>query len=181
MTVPDSFYPSVARDFETTLRKVRDDQWHLATPCELWDCEQLVRHVIDTHQRVTATITGDTPSFESGQDLLAVWQSSHALVLELVSDESVAAMLVHGVGREQSFASLVGGLLTFDTLCHSWDLARSIGADEQLNAEAVAYAHQALAAVGDAIRSPEGFGPAITPSAGASEQTRFLNYLGRRV
>ena len=68
-----------------------------------------------------------------------------------------------------------------DVLVHTWDLARATGQDETLDPEALSVAAEFLASLDDAIRAPGGFGEKITPSAGADDQTRFLNFCGRVV
>lgn len=74
-----------------------------------------------------------------------------------VASPELANTPVRARSMEQSFAIVVSGLLTIDTLCHTWDLARAVGADETLDDAAVARAHGALRALGDLIRVPGGF------------------------
>ena len=69
----------------------------------------------------------------------------------------------------------------FDTLVHTWDLARAIGQDERLDADAVTFSFDALRPNDEAIRGPGSYGPRLDPPPGADEQTRFLAFLGRRV
>lgn len=92
-----------------------------------------------------------------------------------------AEALVPGRNGDQPFSQLVGGLLMFDTSCHTWDLAHAIGDDEALDVEAVAIAHERLGAVSDAIRVPGGFAAPIESALDANDQTRFLNFVGRSV
>jgi uncharacterized protein (TIGR03086 family) len=77
--------------------------------------------------------------------------------------------------------SLVGRLLCADTLVHTWDLARATHQEERLDASAVVEAMEFLSPIDDAIRRPGGFGPKIAPKPDADEQTKLLNFCGRRV
>lgn len=97
-----------------------------------------------------------------------------------LDDPVLAATPVRARSGEQSFASLVGSLVTYDTLCHTWDLARAIGANETLDPGAVADAHESLAVLDDVLRVPGGFGAKVEPAPDADAQTRFLNFVGRR-
>jgi hypothetical protein len=106
---------------------------------------------------------------------------------ELVTGEVGGALLVPEKdaskvrikGTERTFESVVDGLLTFDALCHTWDLARAAGFSEILDRGAVAMCDAAQREVGDALRSPGRFGPPIEPERNADLQTRFLNFTGR--
>lgn len=181
MTTTDNLYPLVAHDFERALLAVGPSQWQTATPCEGWRVDDLVRHVVNTHHRVLAMLDESTPvEIIPGDDVLQEWTAATTLVLDALSTPSLASTMVRARNGEQSFASLVGGLLTTDTLCHTWDLAHAIGADETLNPDAVARAHATLLSAGEAIRRPGGFGPAIESPPDADAQTKFLHYTGRR-
>jgi hypothetical protein len=95
-------------------------------------------------------------------DLTQEWESATGAVLVAIASPDLAKTLVKGHNGRQPFSTLVSGLLTIDTLCHTWDLARAIGAGEDLDSNAVDNAYIALSAVGDLICVPGGYGPAIT-------------------
>lgn len=173
-----NYYPEVADNFTRILRSVTGEQWELPTPCEDWSVRDLVTHVVATHQRVYSLL-GSEPDAPD-EPAAAAWDRAHQRMLDALEDPLLAATPVRTRAGEQAFSELVGGLVMFDTLCHSWDLARAVGADETLFLPAVERAHARLAEIDDAIRVPGGFGPAVAPAPGADAQTRFLNFVGRR-
>jgi hypothetical protein len=65
-------------------------------------------------------------------------------------------------------------------LVHTWDLARAVGGDEQLDAAAVAGAYDGLKPMDAMIRRPGVFGDKIERSD-VDMQTEFLAFLGREV
>ena len=67
-----------------------------------------------------------------------------------------------------------------DVLVHTWDLARTIGADEHLDEDSVRRAYEALKPMDAMIRQPNVFGPKLEPPMDADLQTEFLYFLGRR-
>ena len=79
-----------------------------------------------------------------------------------------------------SAGEIIGRFVTMDTLVHTWDLARTIGADERLDEDSVRRAYEALKPMDDMIRQPNVFGPKLDPPPGADLQTEFLFFLGRR-
>jgi uncharacterized protein (TIGR03086 family) len=182
MSEPAERYVAAADRFGTTLRGVGVDQWPRPTPCEQWTVRELVVHVVETHRRVLSLIDAPVggPAAADG-DPGPAWDAVTFAVREALADPERAASPVPSRGGTQRFDELVGGLLTIDTLCHAWDLARATGQDEMMPESVVAHAHETLRALDGAIRVPGGFAAAIEPAEGASAQTRFLNFTGRCV
>ena len=176
----DARYPRVAAGFTRVLRGVEPTQWSSPTPCTDWDVTALVGHVIETHRRVRSIVVPDLERAPvEGGDLLALWAEATADIEAAVADPSLAAREIPGRTGAQTFGSMVEGLLTIDTLCHTWDLARATGQDESLDPDAVEMAHGALTKFDALMRVPGGFGPALEAPAGASPQTAFLRFAGR--
>jgi uncharacterized protein (TIGR03086 family) len=175
-------YGAVANGFTARLTAITPDQWSRPTPCTEWTVRELVAHVIGTQLRVLATLgEADPVEVDPDGDLPAQWAAARDAIMDAVTDPERAATMAGGMFGQQSFESLVGGLLCSDTLVHTWDLARAIGADEQLDADAVAHCAGMLAPMDDAIRRPGGFGGKVEAMAGADAQTAFLNFCGRAV
>jgi hypothetical protein len=76
---------------------------------------------------------------------------------------------------------LIGRMISSDVLIHTWDLARAVGGDERLDADAVTGTYSGLKPMDAMIRMPGVFGPKVTPPEGADEQTELLCFLGRQV
>jgi uncharacterized protein (TIGR03086 family) len=75
---------------------------------------------------------------------------------------------------------MISRFMSMDVLVHTWDLARTVGADEHLDEDSVRLAYDALKPMDAMIRRPGVFGPKLEPPAGADLQTEFLYFLGRR-
>ena len=176
-------YVRVASRFTEVLGGVTDDQWALPTPCSEWTVRDLVVHVVETQRRVHAMSGAVAEGDEApvGDDLVAEWTAASNEVQRAIADPDVASVMVGGRMGDQRFDSLVGGLLSIDTLCHTWDLARATGQNETLDVDAVASAHEKLRAVDAAIRVPGGFKEALEPPPDADAQTTFLCFTGREV
>ena len=174
-------YDVIADTFARTLAGVRDDQWSLPTPCEDWDVAQLVGHVVATHWRVYA-LCGEPgrPADGTEIDLRDAFTEATDAMRRAAHDPVLSQVEVQGRAGTQTFAQLVGGLLSLDTICHSWDLARATGQDETLDPDAVDIAFERLRAVDDVVRVPGGFAEAVPSAPDADTQTRFLNFAGRR-
>ncbi len=182
MNSESSIYVVVADGFTDALNAVQESQWENRTPCDEWSAADLVQHVITTHRNVylMADPEGirdlDTDAHFSDQ-----WRVVSTALKGALDDPALANTPVTTRGGEQPFTALIESLLMIDTLCHTWDLARAVHANEMLDASAVELAHTKLTAMGGAIRIPGGFKDAIAPGPGANEQTKFLNFAGRAV
>jgi uncharacterized protein (TIGR03086 family) len=182
MATSESAYLRVANGFGHTLSTVQEGQWENRTPCDEWNASELVAHVVATHQRVySIVVPNGILELDGDATLLEQWEVVTATMRQSLNDPGLANASVQTRAGEQPFSALVEGLVMIDTLCHTWDLARTINADESLDEAAVAIAYDKLTEMGNAIRVPGGFKDPIVPLPNADAQTRFLNFTGRAV
>jgi uncharacterized protein (TIGR03086 family) len=174
-------YRRVAAGFGARLDGVSGDLWDASTPCEGWTVRDLVTHVAGVHHAIRGALEGGEAALEDGGDLAALWRSERDAIWAALDDPETAGRTVGGAFGEQPFASLVGRLLCADTLVHTWDLARATGQDERLDPEATVAALDFLTPIGEGLRRPGGFGPAIEPPTGADGPLRLLCFTGRAV
>jgi uncharacterized protein (TIGR03086 family) len=173
-------YARVSEGFTARLEGVPADRWDAPSPCTEWTAAELVGHVISTHRRILANVTGSPAvDLDPSEDLTSAWADATGAVRANLADPAVCATNVGGMFGDQDFETLVSRLLTSDTLVHTWDLARATGQDEHLDPAAVTAAQGFLAPLDEAIRRPGGFAPRIEPAPGADPQTAFLNFCGR--
>jgi uncharacterized protein (TIGR03086 family) len=112
-----------------------------------------------------------------GDDPRAGWSRARQGVLDALNGSTVP--LVHtSMGQIDTDEYL--GQLFADHLIHSWDLARGIGADEELDPELAGYCYRRSLPAQAAIRASGVFGSQIVPPAGAGPQVRLLALYGRR-
>jgi uncharacterized protein (TIGR03086 family) len=174
-------YARIADAFGARLAAVPPGAWTAGSPCEEWTAHDVAKHVVDTHRRIVTRLTGGDPTPpDSDEDLLAAWTVESDAVRAALADPGRAATQVKGLGGEQPFEALVGGVLCADTLLHTWDLARATGQDDRLDEEAVAAAQAFLEPNDEVLRVPGGFGPKVEPPTDADAQTRLLCFVGRR-
>jgi len=122
---------------------VRDGQLDAPTPCSEWRVRDLIAHVIAGNVKYAEIARGadfvpGAPSVQLGDDpaatyratlddMLAAWHEPGALDREI------------GLPRGQRGPAEVAAWLHLaETLCHGWDLARSLGLDPGFDDEAVA-------------------------------------------
>jgi len=116
----------------------------------------------------------------TGDDLVQVWKTvRHAADRSLSEPGAFDAMVKLPFGEmsaKDGFAFPLG-----DLLIHTWDLARAIGANDRLLAEACSVTYANLQPIDALIRAPGFFGSKVEPAADADAQDTLLAFVGRKV
>lgn len=157
------------------LAQVTDEQWEMATPCEGWTVRDLVDHAVEVQKGFAGGMVG--AEIPEGAD----WATAQAAIQAAASDPSVLEGTAPGPAGEMP-KTMMFGIATSDLLVHTWDLARAIGADETLPAEAVTACYMGLQKMPPQMMRAEGrFSEAVAPADGDDEQTAMLKFSGRAV
>jgi len=181
MTDIQDRYQVVSNGFDAAVRAVTPDKWESQSPCELWRARDVVAHVVAGHRGVIAAVRGgDSEPLGSDEDPKQAWEAARRAIDEITGDPGASAKEIDGPTGKMPAGEVIGRFVTMDLLVHTWDLARAVGADERLDADAVLVAYEALKPMDAMIRQPNVFGPKLEPPAGADLQTEFLYFLGRR-
>ncbi len=174
-------------EFARRVRVVGGDQWGAPTPDTEWDVRALVNHLVVEDLWAPPLLEGRTlaevgdrfDGDQLGDGPVATWERASAGAVVAVEETGVLDRTVH-----VSFGDIPGweyvSQLTCDHLVHAWDLARAIGADENLDAELVEFAFGYLEPQVDGWRSAGVFGPRVQVPGSADRQTALLALTGRR-
>lgn len=176
-------YLGLAEQFGARVEAAPDDAWSNQSPCEDWTAADVVRHVVGTQRRLVWRIEGndgDPPDVDASTDPKQLWRESIAATREALHRPGALEKTVPGAMGEMPIENAVGRIFATDVLVHTWDLARAVGGDERLDAEAVTQAYKGLAPMDAMLRGRGVFGDKVEPPAGADEQTEFLCFLGRK-
>src|SRR5215831_4817429 len=153
-------YRRVAAGFSARVDGIGTDQWDAPTPCPAWTVRDLVGHVVSVHRAILGgRDVAPPPPPADDADLAAAWHRATADVSAALADPVGATAPVGGRFAPMPFEQLVGMLGCFDTIVHTWDLARATGQDERLDPAAVTFSFDALRPNDDAIRGDGAYGP----------------------
>jgi uncharacterized protein (TIGR03086 family) len=170
----------IASGFDARVAAAPADAWGNAAPCEGWTATDVVAHVVASATGLTAGLTGNPPAAFDPADPAGSWATARDGLFAAV-DTADLGQIVPGPFGPMPAEQVIGRLLTMDMLVHTWDLARAVGGDEQLDQDAVAQSYSGLKPMDAMIRQPGVFGPKVPSAEGADLQTEFLNFLGRTV
>jgi uncharacterized protein (TIGR03086 family) len=183
-------YTHASARFESLLPAVRD--WTAPTPCTEWDVRALVNHMARGNLSYARLAEGGTAAEflrlrdvdALGADPVGAFADSvRACADAFTRPGALARVLDYPLGRipgEQALA-----VRTADSVIHTWDLARAIGADDTLDGDLVAWVDGRL----DEIYAGLAEGPTAPTSRffarpagepGPSRQDRLLFRMGRR-
>lgn len=151
------------------------DKWEAATPCTEFNVKELVEHTLGAQHMGAGIIGAEVPEG-------AEWPAVRQAITSALSAESLAGTTNFPPMGGDVPKGMLFGIVTTDLLTHSWDLARAVGSDETLPAEAVSACHTGLKMMPEEMMRAEGrFAPQVECAADADEQTQFLSYSGRQV
>jgi uncharacterized protein (TIGR03086 family) len=177
MIGPIDLWRQVADKWSEVYDGIDDSHWALETPCAGWRVRDLVDHTLRWQAEGGALLGMTTKPDDE-------WETIRAAYADHLSDDSNLE------GTVDEFAGIpkgdLAGLLIGDLLIHSWDVARSIGADETLPAAPVDAVLAGLRHMPTELlrgHNPLGvpmMGPAVEVPADASAQDQMLAMAGRR-
>ncbi len=180
-------YEHALTEFDSRVAQVGDDQWRNGTPCTEWDVRALVAHVVDEQRWAPFLLGGGTVADAGdrfaddalGADPKAAWrQASAAAGSAFEADGALDQPVSLSFGETSARDYL--WQMTVDAAVHAWDLARGIGADDQLDHELVRRIHHESEKDADMLAASGLFAPLVGVPAGADLQTRMLGLFGRR-
>jgi uncharacterized protein (TIGR03086 family) len=181
MTEVQDKYRQVSNGFDAAVRAVTSDKWDTQSPCEQWTARDVVAHVVAGHRGVVAGVRGgESTPLGADDDPKEAWEEASRAIDEITADQAARAKEIDGPTGKMPAGELIGQFVTMDLLVHTWDLARTVGADERLDEDSVRHAYETLKPMDDMIRQPNVFGPKLEPPPEADLQTEFLYFLGRR-
>ena len=165
-----------AEAFSQRYDAITDEQWSASTPCAGWTVKELVDHAVGTQVQFCGGLVGaDIPE---GAD----WPTARDAIAAAASAEGALDGMTELPGMGTVPKMVPFGIASSDLLIHTWDLARSIGADETLPEAAVAATHAGLQRFPEEAMRGEGmFGAAIDCGPDADAQTQMLSFAGRQV
>ncbi|MGB8859647.1 MAG: TIGR03086 family metal-binding protein [Ilumatobacteraceae bacterium] len=173
-------YTQLVNAFDARVQAASADSWGNPAPCDGWTAADVVGHVVGGMNGIVAGLTGGAPAQADPADPVGSWNAARDAALAAVSTADLSTT-VQGPFGPQPAEQVIGRLMCTDILVHTWDLARAVGGDELLDADAVAGAYSGLKPMDAMIRMPGVFGPKIEAAEGDDAQTEFLKFLGRSV
>ena len=177
--------PTAFAAFTDRVFAVAHEDWDAPTPDDQWSVRDLVNHVTSEHLWAPELLAGSTVEevgdrFSGdvlGEDPKGAWVRAHS-ASQAAWASTPADKPVH-LSFGTVPASEYAEQMLVDLTVHAWDLARGVGANERLPADAVTHSLGYVREHADEIAGSGAFGEPV-PTDSADEQTQLLALLGRR-
>jgi uncharacterized protein (TIGR03086 family) len=168
--------------FTNVVAAVPQDRWDSPSPCGEWKALDIVKHVVETETDLLNRMPFTLKSTDGVDNTTEAWSIVRARIQSALDTPSKAEHSYEGYFGPTTFAGTVDQFYSLDLTVHAWDLARATGLVqfEAIDPAEIEKIYADLAGLGDNMHQPGLFGPAITVPSDASEQTRFLAFLGRQ-
>jgi uncharacterized protein (TIGR03086 family) len=172
--------------FTDRVDAVEPDQWEDEALPD-WTVADLVAHLVSEMLWVPPLLAGepyaegrfpDTTIDLLGDDPVAGWESAADAALSAFAEDDALVRTVHLERGPMKATEYIEELIA-DLTVHSWDLARAIDADTELDPELMT----AAMVVGERLPEdgvPDMFDPPVETSLEATPQARMLARFGRR-
>lgn len=171
----------------TLIESIRPDQWSNPTPCTGWDLRALVNHLTAEQLWAPHLLAGETieqvgDRYDGdvlGDDPAATWRQAVAGSVAAFAEPGALDRTVHLSYGDESAREYLLQMLT-DAAVHGWDVARAIGAGDEIDPEVATLLLRTWQERRELVRASGVFGDEVEVPAGADDQTRLLALLGRR-
>lgn len=175
-------YRRVAGQFSRRVGEVPAGAWDNPSPCEGWVARDVVRHLAEWlpaffFERWPVERPPVPPADE---DPVGAWSAVDIAIRTALDDPAIAGARRDTPLGEVTFEQALDTICTPDVLVHTWDLARSTGLEETLDAEEVRRFVAGMEPMDRAMRDSGHYGPRVEVPDDADEQTRMLAFVGRR-
>lgn len=178
MTDPVADYETAAAGFRKVLAECASLDG--TSPCEGWTGKDVVDHVVGGTAHFTEAFGGTVPEVPDDADLTTRYDAlSAAFAAACRQPGALDQMVPSPIGGEIP-ASMMLGIYTTDTLIHTWDLARSNGADVELDHDLLQRSWDGVLPLEEVVRQPGIFGPAVEVPDDAPFQDRAMGFFGRQ-
>ncbi len=177
---PAERHRAVACAFTERVEGTRD--WEVPATVAGWTARDVVRHLTTWFPGFLAAGAGvqlaQGPSVDD--DPVTAWQVHSDAVQSLLDDPATEGRLLSNphVG-EVPLPAAVDRFYTADVFMHTWDLARTTGQDDRLDADLCAELLAGMEPMEEVIRASGQYGERVPVPDDADAQTRLLGFIGR--
>jgi uncharacterized protein (TIGR03086 family) len=159
------------------VQAVPADGWAAPTPCSEWDVRGLVEHVVGFHEFLLLRPLG-VRAERPREGPAERWAATELAIEQALGHPGLTGQVAYFDGDTRRPIDVLGAI-TGDVVIHTWDLARAVGAPEQLDADLCAIALDAARATMGASDRSGLFAPPVPTRSDASIEDRLLALRGR--
>jgi uncharacterized protein (TIGR03086 family) len=150
--------------------------WGADSPCEGWTAGDVADHIIGNYVRVAGALGSDV---KRTQDRPRDWATARDTVLDAVAQDGALDTVVESPDGKTPLGRFLAVFMEVDTLVHTWDIARAVGADESLDEDLCRRCYERFLPADATIRGTGVFGPKLDYAEDDPIQVKMLRFFGR--
>lgn len=156
----------------------RSGGWDRPTPCDGWVARDVVAHLADWTPFLLEAVGRNAP--DPDDPVVERWRYVAGALQAILADPAEASTEIEtGPPGRMPIARAIGMFVTGDVVIHTWDLARAIDLDVDLDETTLTEQLTAMQPMEAQIRASEHFGPRVDVAADAPLVDRVLAFTGR--
>lgn len=175
-------FTSAVMGLDAVVRRVPADAWDNDSPCDGWTARDVLGHacaVLNAVAKIASTgEVGRPVPIDDVSDPDAVWNSCRDGLLAALDQPGVVEREGEFWFNQPTFDGLIG-VVQWDPLAHSWDIATAAGIDAALDAEVAEASLAILLPMQSMLEESGRIATPVEVSADADAATRFLGAIGR--
>ncbi|MFG3341262.1 TIGR03086 family metal-binding protein [Glycomyces sp. NPDC048151] len=152
--------------------------WARPSPVAEWTALDVVKHLVEWPRDFLKGAGIALAALDVEADPVAAWKR-HAAEIQAVVDDPAGRVLSNPNTGDKPVDEAIDQFYTPDVWMHSWDLAKALGREPDLERERCLAALEAMAPIEGLMRESGQFGPAVPVADDASPQDRLAAFTGR--
>jgi uncharacterized protein (TIGR03086 family) len=172
---PSERHRAIAAAFTAVVSSVAD--WDAPTPVAEWNAIDVVGHLVEWPVGFLAA--GGIALAPTSGDPAARWGQHAAAIQALLDGPDRDTPFTHPQAGSFPLAVAIDMFYTSDVFMHAWDLARSSGQGDPLDADEAARLLEGMLPIDAVLRQSGQYGPRIAVADDASSQDQLMAFIGR--
>ncbi len=167
-----------AARFSELVESASPGDWARPSPVAEWAAVDIVRHLVEWCRGFLAGAGIELPVLDVEANPVAAWKQ-HVVDIQAILEDPAGRVLSNPHIGERPVDEAIDEFYTADMWMHSWDLAKALGREPNLDRERCVAALAAMAPIQRLLRESGQFGPAVPVAHGACAQDKLMAFIGR--
>lgn len=177
-TGPAARHAQEAARFTELVESASAGDWARPAPVDGWTALDVVKHLVEWPRGFLHGAGIELPALAVDADPAAAWKQ-HVADVQAIVDAPAGRVLSNPHTGDRPVDEAIDQFYTGDVWLHSWDLAKALGREPDLDEERCADALAGMRPMEQMLRDSGQFGPAVPVADDAPAQDRLMGFLGR--
>lgn len=175
---PARQHASDAARFTELVESASAGDWARPSPVAEWAALDIVQHLVEWSRGFLTGAGIELPALDVEADPGAAWKQ-HVTDIQAILDDPAGRVLSNPHTGDKPVDEAIDQFYTSDIWLHTWDLAKALGVEPDLDPQRCAAALAAMEPMEQLLRDSGQYGPAVPVAEDASAQDRLMAFIGR--